>query len=112
MPARALRPDERQLSMPDNWERAIADARGEYVGILTDRSVFRRDALSLVHAEIEHSGTPLVGWFRDQYGRDPAGHDVRAPGVLGRALEFESAELLYYFAARPSEARRRSCCRS
>ena len=29
-----------RLSMPDNWERAVGEARGAYVGILTDRSVF------------------------------------------------------------------------
>ena len=62
-----------RLSMPDNWERAIADARGDYVGILTDRSVYRRDALSLVHAEIEHSGTPVVGWFPDSVRPRPSG---------------------------------------
>jgi glycosyltransferase involved in cell wall biosynthesis len=86
------------LSMPDNWERAIADARGEYVGILTDRSVFRRDALGLVHAEIEHSGTPLVGWFPDQYGRDPAGTMFKRRVCSGERREFDSAELLSYFA--------------
>jgi glycosyltransferase involved in cell wall biosynthesis len=86
------------LSMPDNWERAIADARGEYVGILTDRSVFRRDALSLVHAEIEHSGTPVVGWFPDQYGRDPAGTMFKRRVCSGERREFDSHELLSYFA--------------
>jgi glycosyltransferase involved in cell wall biosynthesis len=86
------------LSMPDNWERAITDARGEYVGILTDRSVFRRDALSLVHAEIEHSGTPVVGWFPDQYGRDPAGTMFKRRVCSGERREFDSAELLSYFA--------------
>jgi glycosyltransferase involved in cell wall biosynthesis len=87
-----------KLSMPDNWERAIADARGEYVGILTDRSVFRRDALSLVHAEIERSGTPVVGWFPDQYGRDPAGTKFKRRVCSGERREFASAELLSYFA--------------
>src|SRR5262245_31652104 len=42
-----------RLSMPDNWERALADARGEYVGILTDRSVFYPDALERIHRDIE-----------------------------------------------------------
>jgi len=87
-----------KLSMPDNWERAIADARGEYVGILTDRSVFRRDALSLVHQEIEGSGTPVVGWFPDAYGRDPAGTMFKRRVCSGERREFASAELLSYFA--------------
>jgi hypothetical protein len=87
-----------RLSMPDNWERAIAEARGDYVGILTDRSVYRRDALSLIHAEIEHSGTPVVGWFPDQYGRDPAGTMFKRRVCSGERREFNSAELLEYFA--------------
>jgi glycosyltransferase involved in cell wall biosynthesis len=87
-----------RLAMPDNWERAIADARGEYVTILTDRSVFRRDALSLIHAEIERSGAPIVGWFPDAYGRDPAGTMFKRRVCSGERREFDSAELLRYFA--------------
>jgi glycosyl transferase family 2 len=86
-----------KLSMPDNWERAIAETRGEYVGILTDRSVFRRDALGLVHAEIERSGTPVVGWFPDQYGRDPAGTTFKRRVCSGERREFDSREVLSYY---------------
>ncbi len=59
-----------ELSMPDNWERAVSEARGEYVGILTDRSVFRRDALQVIATEIEQTGAKCVSWFNDLYGRD------------------------------------------
>jgi len=87
-----------KLSMPDNWERAIADARGEYVGILTDRSVYRPDTLSLVYAEIERSDTPVVSWFPDQYGRDPLGTMYKRRRCSGERREFDSAEVLEYFA--------------
>jgi glycosyltransferase involved in cell wall biosynthesis len=86
-----------RLSMPDNWEFAIAHAEGEYVGILTDRSVYRRDALSLVRAEIQRSGTPVVGWFPDQYGRDPAGRAFTRRPCSGERREIASKELLHYF---------------
>jgi len=86
-----------KLSMPDNWEYAIAHAEGEYVGVLTDRSVYRRDALSLVHAEIQRSGTPVVGWFPDQYGRDPAGRAFKRRSCSGERREIASKELLDYF---------------
>ena len=86
-----------QLAMPDNWERSIADARGEYVTILTDRTVFRRDALAVLHAEIERSHTPVVGWFPDEYGRDPAGTTFDRRVCSGERCEFDSAELLHYF---------------
>jgi glycosyltransferase involved in cell wall biosynthesis len=86
-----------RLSMPDNWERAIADARGEYVTILTDRSVFRRDALALVHAEIERSGVSVVGWFPDQYGRDATGTQFKRRPGSGERREVTSVELLDYY---------------
>jgi glycosyltransferase involved in cell wall biosynthesis len=86
-----------RLSMPDNWERAIADARGDYVGILTDRSVFRRDALAIAKAEIERSDTPVVGWFPDQYGRDPFGTQFKRKARSGQRHEIPSAEVLEYY---------------
>ena len=54
-----------RLSMPDNWEQAVAHARGAYVGILTDRSVFMPFALERARRQIEATGVPLVGWFGD-----------------------------------------------
>jgi glycosyltransferase involved in cell wall biosynthesis len=87
-----------KLSMPDNWEHAVATARGEYVGILTDRSVYRRDALRLADQEISRSGAPLVGWFPDQYGRDPSGTKFKRRLCSGDRREFSSAELLNYYA--------------
>src|SRR5438552_10908270 len=66
-----------KLSMPDNWETALGDARGEYVGVLTDRSVFRRNALEIAHSEIEKTSARCVSWFNDLYGRDPDGRSFK-----------------------------------
>jgi len=86
-----------QLSMPDNWERAIAEARGEYVGILTDRSVFLPHALERARHEIGEKGVPLVAWFGDSYGRGPSGRDLRRRVRSGQAWHVESRRLLEYF---------------
>jgi len=86
-----------QLSMPDNWERAIADASGDYVGILTDRSVFRRDALEVVRRDIEATGAQLVTWLNDLYGRGPAGTDYRRRACTLERYGHESRTLLDYF---------------
>jgi len=86
-----------RLSMPDNWERAVADARGQYVGILTDRSVFQPFALERAHREIETTGVPLVGWFGDSYGRGPGGRDFRRRTRTGQGWIVESRRLLEYF---------------
>jgi glycosyltransferase involved in cell wall biosynthesis len=85
------------LSMPDNWDRAIADARGEYVGILTDRSVFRRDALETVRREIEATGAPLVNWFSDLYGRGPEGNEYRRRECTFKRYRHSGEEVLDFF---------------
>lgn len=86
-----------QLSMPDNWENAIAEARGEFVGILTDRSVFRRDALDTVHAEIGKSGAKLVSWFMDHYGGDLYGNEYRPRKCTHRRYRYDKDTVLKYF---------------
>jgi hypothetical protein len=56
-----------RLSMPDNWEYALAKARGEFVGVLTDRSVYVPHALETAASEIEKTGAKGVGWFNDRF---------------------------------------------
>jgi hypothetical protein len=86
-----------RLSMPDNWERAVSAARGAYVGILTDRSVFMPHALARAHREIAATGAPVVTWFGDSYGRGPTGRDFRRRARSGRSWLVESRRLLEYF---------------
>jgi hypothetical protein len=86
-----------KLSMPDNWERAIADARGEFVGILTDRSVFRGDALDVVHREIEDTGAQLVTWFNDLYGKSPSGREFKRRACTLKRYQHSSDAILQYF---------------
>ncbi len=83
--------------MPDNWDHAIADARGSYVGILTDRSVFRRDAMEVVHAEIESTGAELVHWYNDLYGRGPAGSEFKRRACTFKRYRHSGEEILDYF---------------
>lgn len=86
-----------RLSMPDNWDHAIAAARGAYVGILTDRSVFRRDALEVVHAEIAATGAQLVHWFNDLYGRGPGANELKRRGCTFNRYRHSGKEILDYF---------------
>jgi hypothetical protein len=86
-----------QLSMPDNWERGCAAARGEYVGILTDRSVLRRHALQVIYDEIQRTGTLLVAWYSDAYGRGTDGKQLRRRPVTFQRYRLESATILNYF---------------
>ncbi len=86
-----------RLSMPDNWERAVAECRGQYVGILTDRSILYPFALQRARREIEGTGTDVVGWFGDSYGRGPSGRDYRRRTRSGRSWVVQSREILDYF---------------
>jgi len=86
-----------RLSMPDNWERSIADARGEYVGILTDRSVFREGALEVVRREIEGTGAPVITWFNDLYGKSPSGKEFKRRACTLKRYRHSSKRLLDYF---------------
>jgi hypothetical protein len=85
------------LSMPDNWERAVGEARGEFVGVLTDRSVFRHKALETIHGEIESTGAKAVSWFNDLYGRDEHGTTFKQRGCTLRRHRLESRAVLDYF---------------
>ncbi|MGE3274330.1 MAG: glycosyltransferase family 2 protein [Vicinamibacterales bacterium] len=88
------------LSMPDNWEHAVSAARGEFVSILTDRSVLRRDALALVHERAASTGLRLFGWFPDRFAPKRAGDPQ---SVFTRRLcslqeyRFESRRVLAYY---------------
>jgi len=86
-----------KLSMPDNWERAVSEARGEFVGILTDRSVFRRDALSVIEGEIASTGAKCISWFNDLYARDEASMAFKRRDSTFRRHRLESRAVLDYF---------------
>ncbi len=86
-----------KLSMPDNWELAIEDARGEFVGILTDRSVFRRDALEVVRREIDQTGARVVTWFPDLYGRGSGGKEFKQRPCTLKRYRHSSETILDYF---------------
>ncbi len=85
------------LSMPDNWEHAVSAVRGGYVGVLTDRSVLRPDALQTVNAEIEKTGALCVSWFGDLYGRNASRPTLKRRGSTFRRYRLESSEVLRYF---------------
>jgi hypothetical protein len=89
------------LSMPDNWERAVAETGGEFVTILTDRSVLRRDALQRVHQAAESTGLKLFAWFPDHFGRGQSPERGRQKfgrrACSTREFTFESRRVLDYF---------------
>jgi len=60
---------ENVLNMPAHWETISRDLEGEYLLILTDRSLFRKRALYDLHTKIlELDGSPeVISWPWDLY---------------------------------------------
>jgi len=86
-----------RLSMPDNWEHALRDARGEYIGVLTDRSVYTRNTLAIAHDVVQQTGGQVLCWLADHFGKDAAGRQFQRRVCSLRNYEHESATLLDYF---------------
>jgi len=60
------------LSMPDHWEQISRMAKGEYVTVLTDRSVLKQNALAEVakmHTQ-NGLGAPAISWGWDLFYND------------------------------------------
>src|SRR5262245_2688153 len=59
---------ERALPMAEHWDWALRHATGAYVGILTDRMVFKHFALRLIAAKIRELGARVLvhrsDWLR------------------------------------------------
>ncbi len=70
---------EKLLSMPDHWEFATQQAKGEYVLILTDRSVLRQGALRFIHDAISANDkrTELCAWRWTLYENSIKGDVLR-----------------------------------
>ena len=90
------------VSMPDHWELATLGATGEYVLVLSDRSVLKRNALSSIATAIRAVPTPpgACAWrwslFDDQLGIEFA--DQPAGNSRGSEL-LPSSRLIDAFAA-------------
>ena len=55
------------LSMADNWRFATAQARGDYVSVITDKTVLMPSALEHAAAAIEGNHPDIVSWWSDGY---------------------------------------------
>ena len=51
-----------ELAMGEHWDFALNEARGEYVGYLTDRMAFKRNALTLLNAEIAAHHAEVISY--------------------------------------------------
>jgi len=91
---RCVRTD-RLLNMPEHWDFATQHAHGQYVLILTDRSVLKQGALKTIQGAISSSDTPVevCSWRWSSY-KDSAGAE------LGDNSIFQGEKHIYNFSSR------------
>ena len=53
------------LPMPENWEAACAQARGEYLLLLEDKQALKFRALERIHREVERERAECSHWLAD-----------------------------------------------
>ena len=83
---RYLPPPERPLSMSDNWERAVAAARGQYVAVTSDKMALDANAVATVRSA-SSLDAEVLSWSNSAYWPINESRDL-GPG--------------YFLAGRPS----------
>jgi len=79
-----------ELTMGEHWEFALGHARGEYVGYLTDRMVFKRDALSRLHGEITRLQSAVISYSSSGILELEPPYRLQRPPFSGRTETFDS----------------------
>lgn len=88
------------LSMPDNWEEAVAAASGDYVCILEDKQVLKRDALARIEEAVAGRQVESVRWQTDALVDVGLGKRLRrGRRIVERPTEMACGEILRTFAA-------------
>jgi glycosyltransferase involved in cell wall biosynthesis len=93
---RYVRPPE-ELAMGEHWEFAVAQARGEFVGVLTDRMAFKKDALARLALEIKTHRPQVISYSSSALMRDAPPFKLQRPAFSGRLETYESAVALKLF---------------
>lgn len=95
------------LSMPDNWEFACAQAKGEYVCVLEDKQAFKFDALDRIARVIEERRAAAVRWQSDSIRKCGIGYRIRKARGDGTVRSRDSEAVLQCFISQSySEAKR------
>lgn len=58
---------ETPLNMQDNWDFACSHARGEYVAVLMDKTVFRPRSLEIAAETLGKMPADLISWWDEAY---------------------------------------------
>jgi hypothetical protein len=79
---RVLPPEDRALSMPANWERALRAARGEWIVVLSDKCRLVPGALTTLRRAAAAGDHRAVTYCRTYFFQDLSAQEVEDPELL------------------------------
>jgi hypothetical protein len=85
------------LSMPDNWEYGFAQARGEYVLMLQDKSVLKFHALERLREVVASRHCEAVSWLQDIFNDLETPPRVVQEPATGQVRRISSKDVLETF---------------
>lgn len=80
-----------ELAMGEHWDFALGEARGDYVGFLTDRMAFKRNALTLLRSEIKTYRANVISYSSSGILEVAPPYRLQRPPFTGRTETYESA---------------------
>jgi len=89
------------LSMPDNWEAACAQARGEFLTILEDKQALRGQALEQIDRLVEKHQPPCLKWWGDTLNDTARVTWMEKTSRSGETRFLQSDEVLRTFVSGP-----------
>ena len=85
------------LNMHDNWERAAAEAKGEYLLVLEDKQMLKSSALAQISAHIEQFKPEVLRWTSDSFDDESQPPRIRRGKGDGSVTMVSSDTLLAGF---------------
>ena len=90
---------ERPLSMPDSWEFALAQARGEYITYLCDDDAIAPGTLRTIERVLERTKAKVVMWggatyYDESWPEADRRNTAVVPTFTGKVIEVDSASKL------------------
>ena len=82
------------LSMPDNWEAACNQARGEYLLLVEDKQALKFRALERIHSEARRDSPEILRWLCDMWDDTTKLTFVDAQRGTGEARRLRPEEIL------------------
>ena len=79
-----------ELAMGEHWDFAVREARGDYVGVLTDRMAFNRNALTRLSQEITTQKADVISYSSCGILEDAPPYRLQRPPFTGRTETHES----------------------